>query len=48
MAAIPTYFWLYLIIWNLQNQNVGVYTHVLRVKEYVSNIYFINGSFQNI
>ena len=48
MAAIPTYICLYLIIWDLHDSNFGVYTHVLRIKEYVSNTYFFNGSFQNI
>ena len=38
MAAIPTYFRLYLIIWDLQDYKFGVYTNVLRVKEYVVTI----------
>ena len=45
MAAIPTYFRLYLIIWTLQDYKFGVYTNVLRVNEYVGNNYFITVSF---
>ena len=37
MAAIPTYFRLYLITWDLQDYKFGVYTNVLRVNEYVGN-----------
>ena len=45
MATIPTYFRLYHIIWDLQDYKFGVYTNVLRVKEYVGINYFITVSF---
>ena len=34
MAAISTHFYLYPIIWDSQDYNLGVNTHVSRVKEF--------------